>query len=200
MIGDLQLRELRKVNLMITTKIHLREILAEEKKFYCPKNKKYEWILTSDNSVQIFKYLKTLRKAEYHYNNRKNVLHKLMYFFARRRKNKLGRRLGIEMWENSFDRGLKIWHTGNIVINGKSRIGKNCVLHGNNCIGNSGLSSECPRIGDNVRLGFGAIVIGDVEIANNVTIAAGAVVVNSCLQENAVLAGVPAKCVKIVQD
>ena len=123
-----------------------------------------------------------------------------MYFFARRRKNKLGRLLGIEMWENSFDRGLKIWHTGNIVINGKSQIGKNCILHGNNCIGNSGLSSKCPRLGDNVRLGFGATIIGDVEIANNVTIAAGAVVVSSCLQENAVLAGIPAKCVKIAQD
>ena len=79
-------------------------------------------------------------------------------------------------------------------------MGKNCILHGNNCIGNSGLSSECPRIGDNVRLGFGATVIGNVEIANNVTVAAGAVVVNSCLQENAVLAGVPAKCVKIAYD
>ena len=185
---------------MITTKKQLNEVLAEERKFYLPKKMKWEWILTSDNSVEIYKYLKALRKAEYHYNNRKNIIHKIMYFFARRRKNKLGRTLGIEMWENSFDCGLKIWHSGNIVINGKSRVGKNCILHGNNCIGNSGLSSECPRIGDNVRLGFGATIIGNVEIANNVTVAAGAVVINSCLQENAILAGVPAKCVKIVHD
>lgn len=185
---------------MITTKKQLKEIIAEEKAFYLPKKMKLEWIMTSDNSVKIFKYLKNLRKAEFYYNNRKNIFNKLMYFFARRRKNKLGRLLGIEMWENSFDRGLKIWHTGNIVINGKSQIGKNCILHGNNCIGNSGLSSKCPRLGDNVRLGFGATIIGDVEIANNVTIAAGAVVVSSCLQENAVLAGIPAKCVKIAQD
>ena len=184
---------------MITTRKSLKEVLQQEKAFYIPRKMKWEWILTSDNSVKIYKYLKNLRKAEFHYNNRKNPVHKLLYFFARRRKNKLGRLLGIEMWENSFDSGLKIWHTGNIVINGKSRIGKNCTLHGNNCIGNSGLSSKCPRIGDNVRLGFGATVIGDVEIANNVTIASGAVVVQSCLQENAVLAGVPAKVVKIAK-
>ena len=182
---------------MITTVKHLKKVIEEEKKFYLPKKKKWEWILTSDNSFEIFKYLKMLRKAEYHYNNRKNIFHKIMYFFARRRKNKMGRYLGIEMWENSFDSGLKIWHAGNIVVNGKSRIGKNCILHGNNCIGNSGFGSACPRIGDNVRLGFGATVIGDIEIADNVTIAAGAVVINSCLQEHAVLAGVPAKCVKI---
>ena len=184
---------------MITTRAELRKVISEERKFYLPKKMKWEWILTSDNSVKIFQYLKALRKAEYHYNNRKNLLHKGLYFFARRRKNKLGRLLGIEIWENSFDSNLQIWHTGNIVINGKSRIGKNCTLHGNNCIGNSGLSSACPRLGDNVRLGFGSTVIGDVEIANHVTIAAGSVVVSSCLQEYAVLAGVPAKVVKITE-
>ena len=185
---------------MIKTKKQLKEVIAEEKKFYLSPKMKWEWILTSDNSVEIFKYLKSLRKAEYHYNNRKNIIHKLFYFFSRRRKNILGRKLGIEMWENSFDSGVKIWHTGKIVINGKIRIGKNCILHGNNCIGNSGMSSECPHLGDNVRLGFGATVIGDVEIANNVTIAAGAVVIDSCLEEYAVLAGVPAKCVKIAKN
>lgn len=185
---------------MITTRKQLKEVIAEEKEFYLPKKMKWEWILTSDNSVKIFKYLKNLRKAEFHYNNRKNILHKLMYFFVRRRKNRLGRLLGIEMWENSFDRGLKIWHTGNIVINGKTRVGKNCILHGNNCLGNTGKSSASPRLGDNVRLGFGSIVIGDVELADGVAVAAGAVVVESCLQKNAVLAGVPAKCVKIADD
>lgn len=185
---------------MITTREQLREVIALEKEFYLPSGRKYEWILTADNSYKMFQYLKALRRAEFHYNNRKNMVHKVLYFFARRRKNILGRMLGIEMWENSLGSGLKIWHAGNIVINGKSRIGSNCILHGNNCIGNSGKSSACPRIGDNVRLGFGASVIGDVELADGVTVAAGAVVVESCLQPRAVLAGVPAKCVKIADD
>ena len=182
---------------MITTKKQLKEVIEEEKSFYLPSPKKCEWVLTSDNSVKIFKYIKSLRKAEFYYNNRKNVFYKLMYFFTRRTKNRLGRLLGIEMWENTFDSGLKIWHAGNIVVNGKTRVGKNCILHGNNCIGNTGKSSACPRLGNDVRLGFGAIVIGDVELADGIVVAAGAVVVKSCLQKNAVLAGVPAKFVKI---
>lgn len=79
-------------------------------------------------------------------------------------------------------------------------MGKNCIFHGDNCIGNNGKNSECPRLGNNVRLGVGAKVIGGIRIADNVTIAAGAVVVDSCLIENAVLAGVPAKCIKIAKD
>ncbi len=71
---------------MIKTKKQLKEVIAEEKKFYLSPKMKWEWILTSDNSVEIFKYLKSLRKAEYHYNNRKNIIHKLFYFFSRRKK------------------------------------------------------------------------------------------------------------------
>ena len=52
-------------------------------------------------------------------------------------------------------------------------------------------------MGDNVRIGVGAKIIGGVEIASNVTIAAGAVVIESCTIEGAILAGVPAKVVKV---
>ena len=77
-----------------------------------------------------------------------------------------------------------------------SKIGKNCKLHGSNCIGNDGKSLAAPVIGDNVRLGVGAKVIGDVHIADDVIIAAGAVVIDSCDIKGATLAGVPAKVVK----
>ena len=141
-----------------------------------------------------------LRLTEYHYNNRSRILHKVLYAFCRRRKNVLGRRLGIEMWENTFDSGLMIYHAGNIVINGGARIGKNCKLHGSNCVGNNGRTLDTPVLGDNVRLGVGAKVIGNVQLADNVTVAAGAVVVHSCMIPGAVLAGVPAKCVKVCTE
>ena len=111
----------------------------------------------------------------------------------------MGRKLGIEMWENTFDSGLLIYHCGNIVINGGSRIGKNCKLHGSNCVGNNGKTLENPVIGNNVRLGVGAKVIGGVQLADDITVAAGAVVIHSCLVPGAVLAGIPAKCVKVNQ-
>ena len=46
-------------------------------------------------------------------------------------------------------------------------------------------------------MGVGAKIIGDVTIADDVTIAAGAVVIESCETPGAVLAGIPAKCVKV---
>ena len=77
-------------------------------------------------------------------------------------------------------------------MNRGARVGKNCVLHGDNCIGNNGNDNVCPIIGDNVDIGVGAKIIGNVHIANNVKIGAGAVVIKSCEELGAVLVGVPA--------
>lgn len=182
---------------MITQKRELKECLRIERQLYLPDHSAFEWIATSDNRFWIYRYVRLLRYTEYHYNNRNNAVHKLLYAIYRRRKNVLGRKLGIEMWENTFAPGLLIYHAGNIVVNGASRVGKNCKFHGDNCIGNNGKNMKTPRLGDNVRLGVGAKVIGDVQLADNITVAAGAVVVRSCLIPGAVLAGVPAKCVRV---
>lgn len=182
---------------MIKTKADLKRYLDIEKKIYIENNKGYkrEQYLVSDPRIHIFRFQKTLRKEEYHHNNN-GVFHKLLYAYYRRKRNRLGLKLGIEMWDNVFKEGLTIAHAGNIVVNGHSKVGKNCILHGSNCIGNSGISSECPVIGDNVRLGVGAKVIGDVELADNITVAAGAVVVHSFDEKGITIAGVPAKKVK----
>lgn len=182
---------------MILTKAQLKQYLREEKERYLPKGDRAEWILTSDNRYKVYQYVRLLRFTEYHYNNRANLFHKILYVWYRRRKNIAGRRLGIEIWENTFDIGLTIYHPDSIVINGAARIGKNAKLHGSNCIGNNGKDHAAPVIGDNVRLGVGAKVIGNVQLADNITVAAGAVVVRSCLQPGAVLAGIPAECVKV---
>ena len=56
------------------------------------------------------------------------------------------------------------------------RIGEDCILHGQNCIGNKGDAdaSAAPVIGKNVDIGVGASVIGDIFIADDVKIGAGA--------------------------
>ena len=106
--------------------------------------------------------------------------------------------MGITIPRNVFSTGLLIWHYGNIVVNNNAKVGKNCELHGDNCIGNKGYGSDgkAPIIGDNVDIGVGAKIIGDIKIANNVKIAAGAVVIDSCEEENVILAGVPAKIIR----
>lgn len=83
--------------------------------------------------------------------------------------------------------------TPHIFITVVKAIGQGCCLHGNNCIGNDGKSGGAPVIGKNVDIGFGAVIIGDIQIADNCKIGAGAVVVHSCLEEGSTLVGVPAR-------
>lgn len=180
---------------MLDTKKKLKACLKEEKVYYISRKSIYdrmvEWI-TQDPCVRIWKYQKALRYTEY-YSFQKGLKKIFLYTLARRRKNKLGVKLGIEISEKSFQEGLIIFHTGNIVVNGYSRIGKNCKLHGDNCIGNNGISEATPRIGDRVDIGVGAKIIGDVEIADDIVIGAGAVVNRSFLTPGIVIAGIPAK-------
>ena len=53
-----------------------------------------------------------------------------------------------------------------------------------------------PTIGDNVYMAKGSIIMGGITIGNNVTIGANAVV-NKPVPDNAVVAGVPARILRI---
>ncbi len=74
------------------------------------------------------------------------------------------------------------------------------MLHGDNCIGNDGAQDKNPVLGDNVELGFGAIVIGDITIASNTIIGAGAVVNRSIDEEGCTCVGVPARKIQPGED
>lgn len=184
---------------MIKTKIELQDCIRKEKIKYVSL-KFYDRLISFfcfDKDIPIWKYQKLLRKTEYHYNNKQHSLwHSLNYLYCRRRKNLLGTKLGIEIWENTFEVGLRIHHSGNIVVNGGARVGKNCQLHGSNCIGNDGKNLDAPIIGDNVEIGVGAKIIGGIRIANNIKIGAGAVVISSFEEEGITIGGVPAKKLK----
>lgn len=164
------------------------------------ENKKKWWRVKflHEHEYSIWKYLILLRKEEY-YADKSSIIGNILSTFYRIRKNYLGEKLGFTIHKRVFGPGLRIWHYGNIVVNAYSRVGKNCTLHGNNCIGNNGSNNKSPRIGDNVDIGFGAIIIGDVDIASNIIIGAGAVVNKSFTEEYVVIAGVPAKIVKRIK-
>lgn len=85
-------------------------------------------------------------------------------------------------------------HRGNIIINPKTKIGANCRIHVGVNIGEH--HGKAPHIGDNVYIGPGAILFGDIQLANNVTIGANATVNKSFLQENIAIAGTPARVIK----
>ena len=56
--------------------------------------------------------------------------------------------------------------------------------------------NKAPKIGNNVYIGPGAIIFGDIEIADNVSIGANATVNKSVFESNTVVAGTPAVIMK----
>ena len=181
---------------MIKNKADLKLYLQEDMQFYHRFSKRERMIcaLTHDPVCAIVKYLRLLRKEEYYSNCRKDKIGKLIALWYLRRKNLLGNKIGFKIPMNTFDQGLTIYHHGEIIINEDVKVGRNAVLHGGNCIGNDGSSgSIVPVIGDNLDLGIGAKIIGDVQLGNHVTVGANAVVTHSFQKDNIILAGLPAR-------
>ena len=184
---------------MIKSKEDLRAYINEDNNFLrpiCVKAKIID-IYTYTPMRLLRRYLSALRKMEYYLNtSHSNKFKKFLTLFYERKKNRLGLRLGIEIGPNCFERGLQLWHAGCIVVNPDARIGKNCILHGCNCIGNDGKSQKAPTIGDNVEIGYGANVIGDITIADNIVIGANALVNKSFEEPGITIAGCPARKIK----
>ena len=68
-------------------------------------------------------------------------------------------------------------------MNSNAVIGDNCRIHQGVTIGSTGGSDASAKIGNNVFIGAGASIIGDIEIADDVSIGANAVVTKSCNPE-----------------
>lgn len=137
------------------------------------------------------RFIICMRKEQY-YKTRSGLLNKLLYLYYMGKKSKYGMKLGIELHGECVGEGLRIRHYGCIIVNSFSKIGNNCTFRGDNCVGVARDGEKAPRIGNNVDIGVGAKIIGDIDIADNCIIGANAVVIHSCMQEGAVLAGVPA--------
>lgn len=172
---------------MIQTKEQLIEVLNIEGKIY---HKKWYFDLPfyMTESQILYKHSKYLRKAEYATNTHKWYRHISLLKLLR-----LQTRYGISIPMNVLGEGAEIVHLGSVIINGQSKIGKYCRLHPGVCIGAN--HDKAPVIGEHVYIGPGAKVFGDIEIANGIQIGANAVVNKSCLEENAVLVGNPARLV-----
>ena len=143
----------------------------------------------------IWEFQKCLRKLEYYTNSMKKYnLPYLLYY--RYRFRKLSLKLNFTIPINVFGPGLSIAHYGTIIVSSNAKVGRFCRIHASTNIGASAGRAEAPQIGDNVYIGPGAILFGDIRIANDTTIAANATVNKSCNKSNVILAGTPAKIVK----
>ncbi|QNF27381.1 serine O-acetyltransferase [Metabacillus elymi] len=142
---------------------------------------------------EIWRFQIIYRKYEYTRNCLKKKIHLPYLLFLKYRFNKLSIKLGFSIPINTIESGLSIAHYGTIVINGNSKIGKNCRIQEGVTIGATSGEVKAPLIGDNVFIGSGAKIIGDIKIADDVVIGAGSVVVKSIYEKGITVAGVPAK-------
>lgn len=148
------------------------------------------------NKSLIIKYLIFLRKWEFHINNKeRSVFHLLLSKYYMVRCENLGRKLSFEIPPNVFGPGLKITHLGLRIVNGDARVGKNCLVHSDVNIGTNGGNKlvGAPKLGNNVYIGPGVKIFGDIEIADNIAIGANSVVNKSFLEPGITIAGIPAK-------
>ncbi|MEE0530447.1 MAG: serine acetyltransferase [Anaerostipes hadrus] len=171
-----------------------REYINSDNKYFdeLTIKTKIKLLLINDHWVQIKRFLKYLRLQEY-YKKKGGKINNLLSLYWARRKNNLGNKLGFFIPEFTLGTGVSIYHHGSIIINGDARIGKNCILHGMNCIGNDGSSNDAPIIGESVDIGVGAKIIGNVKVANEIKIGANAIVTKNFNDVGSTLVGVPAK-------
>lgn len=168
-----------------------KRLQLEKQNYNCLTTKKNTLMsfLCHDRDYIVYRFIKYLRKTEYHYSLKKqSKMHYFPYILYKNMKHRLGQKIGLDIGENAFDTGVFFAHTDIIV--GSAFIGKNCKLHGQNCIGSGAI------IGDNCELWVGAKVFGPAYLANNITVAAGAVVVSSFYEDGITIAGVPARKIK----
>jgi serine O-acetyltransferase len=106
---------------------------------------------------------------------------------------------GIEIHPGAkIGEGLFIDHGMGVVIGETAEIGNNVVIYQGVTLGGTSMQriKRHPTLGNNVVVGVGAQVIGDITIGDNVKIGAGSVVLNSVLP-NATVVGVPGRVVAI---
>lgn len=155
---------------------------------------------------EVWKFERLLRKVEFLKNCGKNTLDKFALLQARFCLKKLSVQLGFTISPNVFGPGLSIAHRGSIVVQPDAKIGENCRIHqcvtiGSILSGGGELArygyetpaNMVPRIGNNVFIGPGAVIIGGIEIADGIAIGANSYVNQSFAEPEITIAGCPAK-------
>lgn len=107
---------------------------------------------------------------------------------------------GIEIHPGAtIGKGFFIDHGMGVVIGETSEIGNNCVLFHNVTLGGTGKhkGKRHPTIGDNVVIGTGAILLGPIEVGDNVKIGANTFILMRNVPNNTTVAGTPGRIVKM---
>lgn len=143
----------------------------------------------------IWRFQRMLRKCEYQrtYNGLKRIFCMPSIVINKIRFNRMSVMLGFSIPLGVFEEGLSIAHYGNVTVSASAKVGKNCRIHEGVNIGATNGSVKAPIIGNNVFIGTGAKIIGDISVADDVAIGANSVVVKSISESGTTWAGVPAR-------
>lgn len=98
----------------------------------------------------------------------------------------------------TIGRRLVIDHGTGIVIGATTIIGDDCLIYQGVTLGGTGISQgkRHPTLGNNVMIGSGAKVLGDIRIGNHSRVAANSVVLRD-VPDNSTVVGVPGRIVRI---
>ncbi len=146
-----------------------------------------------DWGAQGFWALLVYRFGRWRYGVRPALLRKLFSFIYKLLYKFVQIITGIELpCEVPIGKNFVIEHSGGIVVSGFASFGDNCRIRNGVVVGLSRVTDPCaPQFGNNVDIGAGAKVLGNIRIGNNVLIGANAVVLTD-VPDNSIAVGVPA--------
>lgn len=174
----------------IKNKIDLLYFLEKESKKYGRANIRMPLVCIREKDF-LWKHNILLRKTEYYVNTN----NKIMGIIYKIRLNRFQNKHQIHIPINVFDAGLKIMHLGPILVNGKVKAGRDISMHMNTSIVAGGSTDGVPKIGNNIVIGVGTTIVGDIEISDNIAIGANSLVNKNFLEKDVTIAGVPAKII-----
>lgn len=120
------------------------------------------------------------------------------YFLSRYFMERSKRKTGIEIHPGALiGKRLFIDHGTGVIIGQTAVIGDDVVIYHGVTLGGTGKETgkRHPNIGNNVFIGCGAKILGNINIGDNVKIGANAVVLND-VPSNVTVVGIPGKIVK----
>lgn len=174
----------------IKTRAQLKEYIEADCKRYPLYGRRYlSYLLQLSEGAVLRKHAILLRKTEYYINTGK----KFREFIYRVRLMRFQNRTGIHVPLNAFGKGLNVIHILPIALNGNITVGENCRIMPFVTLAGDDVEDKAPTLGNNVTLGISSCVVGDVYLADNIVVGAGAVVTKSFYEPGIHIAGVPAK-------